>query len=206
MTFVFAFGATAVCNDPRSRDKTVVGGKGANLAEMAGIGLPVPPGFTITTEECVRYLAEGGEFSDDLKAEVAVALGHIEATVGKTFGNPADPLLVSVRSGARVSMPGMMDTVLNIGLNGRVTLTNGASTIDSSINRDLQDNLFRATNTSTDYVLNVGKPSDNTFIQLRIANVNAADKTPLRLVSATAGRSLLDQPDQLSTVDFSCTF
>ncbi len=103
--------------DPRSRDKTIVGGKGANLAEMAAIGLPVPPGFTITTEECVRYLAEGGDFSDSLKAEVAAALAHIEAAVGKKFGDPADPLLVSVRSGARVSMPGMMDTVLNLGLN-----------------------------------------------------------------------------------------
>ncbi|WP_296676249.1 pyruvate, phosphate dikinase [Novosphingobium sp.] len=103
--------------DPRSRDKTIVGGKGANLAEMAGIGLPVPPGFTITTEECVRYLAEGGAFSDSLKAEVAEALGHIERTVGKKLGDAADPLLVSVRSGARVSMPGMMDTVLNLGLN-----------------------------------------------------------------------------------------
>lgn len=103
--------------DPRSRDKTIVGGKGANLAEMAGIGLPVPPGFTITTEECVRYLADGGDFSAELKAQVADALPHIEAAVGKKFGDAADPLLVSVRSGARVSMPGMMDTVLNLGLN-----------------------------------------------------------------------------------------
>ncbi|MEQ1543280.1 MAG: pyruvate, phosphate dikinase [Novosphingobium sp.] len=116
-SYVFTFGGSARSEDPRSRDKTIVGGKGANLAEMAGIGLPVPPGFTITTEECVRYLAEGGEFSDALKADVAAALGHIEAAVGKTFGNAADPLLVSVRSGARVSMPGMMDTVLNLGLN-----------------------------------------------------------------------------------------
>jgi pyruvate,orthophosphate dikinase len=103
--------------DPRTRDKTIVGGKGANLAEMAGIGLPVPPGFTITTEECVRYLAEGANFSDALRAEVAAALAHIEAAVGKKFGDAGDPLLVSVRSGARVSMPGMMDTVLNLGLN-----------------------------------------------------------------------------------------
>ena len=103
--------------DPRSRDKTIVGGKGANLSEMAGIGLPVPPGFTITTEECVRYLADGGDFSESLKAEVQTALAHIENAVGKRFGDPADPLLVSVRSGARVSMPGMMDTVLNLGLN-----------------------------------------------------------------------------------------
>ena len=115
--YVFTFGGGARNNDPRSRDKTVVGGKGANLAEMASIGLPVPPGFTITTEECVRYLAEGGEFSDALKAEVATALTHIEKSVGKKFGDAADPLLVSVRSGARVSMPGMMDTVLNLGLN-----------------------------------------------------------------------------------------
>jgi pyruvate,orthophosphate dikinase len=114
---VYTFGGSARNDDPRSRDKTIVGGKGANLAEMAGIGLPVPPGFTITTEECVGYLAGGSDFSAELRAEVAAALHHIEQAVGKTFGNPADPLLVSVRSGARVSMPGMMDTVLNLGLN-----------------------------------------------------------------------------------------
>ena len=116
-TYVFAFGGGVSHSDARAKDKTVVGGKGANLAEMAGIGLPVPPGFTITTEECVRYLAEGGDFSDSLKSEVEIALNHIENAVGKRFGDPADPLLVSVRSGARVSMPGMMDTVLNLGLN-----------------------------------------------------------------------------------------
>ncbi|TCJ37418.1 pyruvate, phosphate dikinase [Parafrankia sp. BMG5.11] len=114
---VYTFGGGAVHDDPRARDKTIVGGKGANLAEMAGIGLPVPPGFTITTEECVRYLAEGGDFSGDLQETIAKALQHIEKTVGKRFGDPADPMLVSVRSGARVSMPGMMDTVLNLGLN-----------------------------------------------------------------------------------------
>jgi len=122
---VYIFGGEAKDDDPRARDKIIVGGKGANLAEMAAIGLPVPPGFTITTEECVKYLAGGSDpsaslrtgFSDELRAEVAAAIGHIEKSVGKTFGNPADPLLVSVRSGARVSMPGMMDTVLNLGLN-----------------------------------------------------------------------------------------
>jgi pyruvate,orthophosphate dikinase len=103
--------------DPRTRDKTIVGGKGANLAEMAGIGLPVPPGFTITTEVCVEYLAKGAEFDAGLRSEVTQALAHIERAVGKKFGDAADPLLVSVRSGARVSMPGMMDTVLNLGLN-----------------------------------------------------------------------------------------
>ena len=114
---VYTFGGSADHSDPRQKDKTVVGGKGANLAEMASIGLPVPPGFTITTEECVRYLSDGAAFSDALRADVAKALQHIENTVGKRFGDAADPLLVSVRSGARVSMPGMMDTVLNLGLN-----------------------------------------------------------------------------------------
>ncbi len=105
--------------EPRQKDKTVTGGKGANLAEMASIGLPVPPGFTITTEECVQYLAGNAEFSDALKAAVADALAQVESAVGKKFGDTsgAGPLLVSVRSGARVSMPGMMDTVLNLGLN-----------------------------------------------------------------------------------------
>ncbi len=116
-TQVYTFGGNAKHSDPRTRDKTIVGGKGANLAEMAGIGLPVPPGFTITTEVCVEYLAKGAQFSDGLRADAAAALAHIEQSVGKKFGDPADPLLVSVRSGARVSMPGMMDTVLNLGLN-----------------------------------------------------------------------------------------
>ncbi len=117
MTTVYPFGGSAAHDDPRQKDKVITGGKGANLAEMASIGLPVPPGFTITTEECVRYLQDGADFGDALRADVASALAHIEASVGKTFGNAADPLLVSVRSGARVSMPGMMDTVLNLGLN-----------------------------------------------------------------------------------------
>ena len=114
---VFTFGGSAPHSDPRQKDKAVVGGKGANLAEMASIGIPVPPGFTIATEECLRYLEQGGEFPAELQADVAKALTHIEQTVGKRFGDAADPLLVSVRSGAKISMPGMMDTVLNLGLN-----------------------------------------------------------------------------------------
>ena len=117
MKTVYPFGGNAAHTDPRQSDKTVTGGKGANLAEMASIGLPVPPGFTITTEECVRYLQEGADFSDAMREAVAQALTHIEEAVGKRFGDAADPLRVSVRSGARVSMPGMMDTVLNLGLN-----------------------------------------------------------------------------------------
>ncbi|WP_421847804.1 pyruvate, phosphate dikinase [Novosphingobium sp.] len=119
--YVFHFGANdlgaATNSDPRSRDKTITGGKGANLAEMAGIGLPVPPGFTISTEVCTAYNAAGKSFDDDLRAGVAGGVAHIEKATGRVFGDPANPLLVSVRSGARVSMPGMMDTVLNLGLN-----------------------------------------------------------------------------------------
>jgi pyruvate, orthophosphate dikinase len=128
---VYTFGGNADHSDPRQRDKTVAGGKGANLAEMASIGLPVPPGFTITTEECVRYLQDSADFSDGLRAAVAAALTHVEATVGKNFGDPADPLLVSVRSGARVSMPGMMDTVLNLGLNDATVAGLAASSGDA---------------------------------------------------------------------------
>jgi pyruvate,orthophosphate dikinase len=113
--YVYRFGGGA--NDGGAGDKFLLGGKGANLDGMASIGLPVPPGFTISTEMCTRYYQDGEVFPDSLKAEVADGLAHIETVTGKTFGNPADPLLVSVRSGARVSMPGMMDTVLNLGLN-----------------------------------------------------------------------------------------
>jgi pyruvate,orthophosphate dikinase len=128
---VYVFGGSAPHSDPRQKDKTVAGGKGANLAEMASIGLPVPPGFTITTEECVRYLQDGVDFSNSLRAAVAAALTHVEATVGKRFGDVGDPLLVSVRSGARVSMPGMMDTVLNLGLNDATVQGLAASSGDA---------------------------------------------------------------------------
>ena len=131
MQTVYVFGGNAPHSDPRQKDKTVAGGKGANLAEMASIGLPVPPGFTITTEECVRYLQDGADFSDGLRAAVAAALTHVEATVGKRFGDAGDPLLVSVRSGARVSMPGMMDTVLNLGLNDATVQGLAASSGDA---------------------------------------------------------------------------
>jgi pyruvate,orthophosphate dikinase len=113
--YVYRFGGDA--NDGGKGDKNLLGGKGANLDGMASIGLPVPPGFTITTEMCTRYYADGEVFPDSLREEVKAGIAHIEGVTGKRFGNAADPLLVSVRSGARVSMPGMMDTVLNLGLN-----------------------------------------------------------------------------------------
>src|SRR5512137_1085304 len=95
----------------------LLGGKGANLAEMTRIGVPVPPGFTVTTEACNAYLARGGKFPEGLWDQVMAALHKVEKEAGKTFGDPKNPLLVSCRSGAKFSMPGMMDTVLNIGLN-----------------------------------------------------------------------------------------
>ncbi|WNO53336.1 pyruvate, phosphate dikinase [Stakelama saccharophila] len=113
--YVYRFGGGI--SDGGQGDRNLLGGKGANLAEMASIGLPVPPGFTISTEMCARYYEEGETFPDSLRDEVANGIAHIEGVTGKTFGDAADPLLVSVRSGARVSMPGMMDTVLNLGLN-----------------------------------------------------------------------------------------
>src|SRR6476469_1257102 len=96
--------------------KDLLGGKGANLAEMTRLGLPVPPGFTITTEACRHYLAEGRQ-PDELRVQVTMALRSLEDHVGRRLGDSHDPLLVSVRSGAKFSMPGMMDTVLNVGLN-----------------------------------------------------------------------------------------
>ena len=113
--YVYRFGGGV--SDGGAGDRNLLGGKGANLAEMASIGLPVPPGFTISTEMCARYYEEGESFPDSLRQEVADGIAHIEGITGRRFGDTADPLLVSVRSGARVSMPGMMDTVLNLGLN-----------------------------------------------------------------------------------------
>ena len=113
--WVYAFGGGAAEGDASMKE--LLGGKGANLAEMAGLGLPVPPGFTLTTEVCASYEGEGGSYPETLKPEVDKALAAVEKATGTGFGDTANPLLLSVRSGARASMPGMMDTVLNLGLN-----------------------------------------------------------------------------------------
>ena len=112
---VYSFGAGLADGDASM--KNLLGGKGANLAEMNKIGLPVPPGFTITTEVCTAFYALGQKYPDALADDVKIAMTTVETTVGKGFGDAGNPLLVSVRSGARASMPGMMDTVLNLGLN-----------------------------------------------------------------------------------------
>ena len=100
--------------------RELLGGKGANLAEMTNLGLPVPPGFTVTTEACTRYYDEGEKIADEIVEEIFEKLAELEKITGKKVGNPSNPLLVSVRSGARVSMPGMMDTILNLGINDEV--------------------------------------------------------------------------------------
>ena len=111
---VYRFGGKSAEGDGTMRE--LLGGKGANLAEMSKLGMPVPAGFTITTECCAEYYELGGGYTDELKKDVAAALESTEKLMGKKFGDPEDPLLVSCRSGARSSMPGMMDTILNIGL------------------------------------------------------------------------------------------
>ncbi|MGA9348590.1 MAG: pyruvate, phosphate dikinase [Anaerolineae bacterium] len=125
------------------RVRALLGGKGANLAEMARIGVPVPPGFTITTEACISYLNQGEKFPEGMWEQELEALKSVEAKTGKKFGDPENPLLVSCRSGAKFSMPGMMDTVLNIGLNdetakGMIELTGNPRFVYDSYRRLVQ--------------------------------------------------------------------
>ncbi|MGE5328404.1 MAG: pyruvate, phosphate dikinase [Deltaproteobacteria bacterium] len=123
--------------------RNLLGGKGANLAEMTGLGLPVPRGFTVTTEACTRYYQDGKKIAQEIENEIYTKLSNMENNVGKKFGDPKNPLLVSVRSGARVSMPGMMDTILNLGLNdivveGLAVLTNNERFAYDSYRRFIQ--------------------------------------------------------------------
>ncbi|MBR0672291.1 pyruvate, phosphate dikinase [Neoroseomonas soli] len=139
--WVYSFGAGR--NEGRADMRNLLGGKGANLAEMASIGLPVPPGFTITTEVCTWYYQHERQYPADLEAQVQQGLARVEEAVGTRFGDNHRPLLVSVRSGARVSMPGMMDTVLNLGLNdatveGLVTASGDARFAWDSYRRFIQ--------------------------------------------------------------------
>ena len=97
--------------------RNLLGGKGANLAEMTNLGLPVPQGFTVTTEACTQYYEDGRQINDEIMGQIMEAIDKMEGITGKKFGDKKNPLLVSVRSGARASMPGMMDTILNLGLN-----------------------------------------------------------------------------------------
>jgi pyruvate, orthophosphate dikinase len=149
--WVYTFGDGKAEGKATMRD--LLGGKGANLAEMANLGLPVPPGFTITAEVCTYFYANKKTYPKELKAQVAAALDHVAKLTGKNFGDVADPLLVSVRSGARASMPGMMDTVLNLGLNDQ---TVDALARKSGDRRFAYDSYRRFITMYSDVVLGLG--------------------------------------------------
>ncbi|MDA0271135.1 MAG: pyruvate, phosphate dikinase [Chloroflexi bacterium] len=138
-------------------DRTMLGGKGAGLAEMSSLGIPVPPGFTITTEVCSAFYALGRRFPEGLDAQVREGIREIEARVGTVFGDPSNPLLLSVRSGARVSMPGMMDTILNLGLNDATAAGLAARSGNA---RFAYDSYRRFVQMYGDVVLGVAKQSE----------------------------------------------
>ena len=137
--------------------RELLGGKGANLAEMSNIGLPVPQGFTITTEACTQYYEDGRKINDEIMAEIMKNVEVMEQINGKKFGDLTNPLLVSVRSGARASMPGMMDTILNLGLNDDVVAAMIAGNPDPQFERFVYDSYRRFIQMFSDVVMEVGK-------------------------------------------------
>ncbi len=150
--YVYFFGAGKTEGNANMRE--LLGGKGSNLAEMAGLGLPVPQGFTISTEACTRYYDDGKTIGDDIQAEIMEYIDKLEKSAGKKFGDAKNPLLVSVRSGARASMPGMMDTILNLGLNETVVESLAAQTKNP---RWAWDCYRRFIQMFSDVVMEVGK-------------------------------------------------
>ena len=141
--------------------RNLLGGKGANLAEMINLGMPVPNGFTVTTEACTKYYDDGKMISDEIKAEILESLAKLEADTGKTLGDPSNPLLLAVRSGARASMPGMMDTVLNLGMNDEVV--KGVATKTGN-ERFAYDSYRRFIQMFSDVVMDVSKHGFETII------------------------------------------
>ena len=139
--------------------RNLLGGKGANLAEMTSIGLPVPQGFTITTEACTQYYEDGRKINDEIMAQTMEGVKKMEELNGKKFGDLKNPLLVSVRSGARASMPGMMDTILNLGLNDEVVAAMIAGNPDPKFERFVYDSYRRFIQMFSDVVMEVGKKS-----------------------------------------------
>ena len=137
--------------------RELLGGKGANLAEMTKIGLPVPQGFTITTEACTQYYEDGRKINDEIMAQAMAGVDEMERINGKKFGDLKNPLLVSVRSGARASMPGMMDTILNLGLNDEVVAAMIAGNPDPAFERFVYDSYRRFIQMFSDVVMEVGK-------------------------------------------------
>ena len=149
--WVYSFGDGKA--EGKAKMRNLLGGKGANLAEMSNLGLPVPPGFTITTAVCTHFYDNKKSYPKDLKKQVEKGLAHIAKIAGKKFGDKKNPLLVSVRSGARASMPGMMDTVLNLGLNDE---TVEALAKNSNDRRFAYDSYRRFIQMYSDVVLGLG--------------------------------------------------
>ena len=187
--WVYSFGASACEGDASMRN--LLGGKGANLAEMASIGLPVPPGFTITTALCNRYYDNGKEYPQELQSQIQSALARLEEETGLQFADASNPLLLSVRSGARASMPGMMDTVLNLGLNDETCAGLAAKSGDE---RFAYDSYRRFIQTYGDVVLGV----DHGLFEDRLEDKKMAhglfDDTEL---SATHLKELVDDYKQI---------
>ena len=156
--------------------RNLLGGKGANLAEMTGLGLPVPRGFTITTEACTRYYNDGKIIAEDIEKQIFEALDKTEKIVGKKFGDPSNPFLVSVRSGARASMPGMMDTILNLGLNDEVV--EGLAKLTSN-ERFAYDSYRRFIQMFSDVVMGVEKPKFEKILEEAKEHKGVANDTEL---------------------------
>ncbi len=183
--WVYSFGDSRA--DGGAADKNLLGGKGANLAEMSGLGLPVPPGFTLTTEVCNAYYENGETYPDGLQEQLATALAEMERIAGAKFGDHDNPLLVSVRSGARASMPGMMDTVLNLGLND---LTVSALARQSGNERFAWDSYRRFIQMYSDVVLGIDHFHFEELLEFHKENLGLQLDTDL---SADDLRQLVEQ-------------
>ncbi|MEG2274597.1 MAG: PEP/pyruvate-binding domain-containing protein, partial [Clostridia bacterium] len=158
--FVYQFKEASETNCDR---RAMFGGKGSNLAEMTKLGMPVPQGFTITTEACTQYYADGELINAEIQAQIMENITKLEKLVGKEFGSLDNPLLVSVRSGARASMPGMMDTILNLGLNDEVVERFAAKTNNR---RFAYDSYRRFIQMYSDVVMEVGKKHFEALIDI----------------------------------------
>jgi pyruvate,orthophosphate dikinase len=183
--WVYVFGSGQA--DGGADDKNLLGGKGANLAEMSGLGLPVPPGFTLTTEVCTAYYDAGESYPGELAGQVATALAEIEIAVGAKFGDHGNPLLISVRSGARASMPGMMDTVLNLGLNDQTVAALAAL---SGNERFAWDSYRRFIQMYSDVVLDIDHYNFEELLEVHKERLGLQLDTEL---SADDLRNLVDQ-------------
>jgi len=173
--WVYSFGDGKA--EGRADMRNLLGGKGANLAEMSSLGLPVPPGFTITTEVCTYFYDNKKTYPPELRDEVEKALAEVEQVVGTQFGDAANPLLVSVRSGARASMPGMMDTVLNLGLNDKTVLGLAKSSGDE---RFAWDSYRRFIQMYSNVVLDVGHHYFEEALEIKKEDLGVSMDTDLK--------------------------